>query len=147
MKNGFTFFGHVNADGQLRIYNKDIFERKIALLAKTHVEIEIVPRTDNLQHNWRSYYFGIVVKQWQDLLFYLGESKSLHDVDYMLRSLFLYKEIYDEKNDIYHRELHTLRDGDTEIGAPRFKHYVQQCIQLAAEMDWQIPLPGELIED
>ena len=145
MKEGFKAFGHVNGEGRLQLYNQDLVKDKLLKMAKRDIEVDFVERSPELKHNWRSYYFGVVVKEWQKLRHYLGDPVSLADTDNLLRQMFLFREVYDEENDCYYKELHTLRAGETEVSQKEFRFFCTQCIQKAAELDWEIPFPNEQI--
>jgi hypothetical protein len=145
MKEGFKVFGKVNSQGQLEVYNRDIMVNKMERMSNRYVEIEFTERDGELSHNWRSYYFAVVVKEWNKLLHYLGDPLSLKDTDTLLREMFLFKEVYNEEEDTYSKELHTLKAGETEVSKKEFRFFCGQCIQKAAELDWEIPFPNEQI--
>lgn len=143
MKQGFKVFGHVNSQGILRIYHRDVMEQKLKRMSRTSVEIEILEQDEELQNNWRSYYFAVVVKEWKRLLHYLGNPATLADTDTLLRQMFLFKEKYNPETDTWSKEIHTLRAGETEVSQKEFRFFIDQCIKKAAELDWEIPYPNE----
>lgn len=145
MKDGFKVFGVVEKDGTFRVYNKGVFLEKVKRFAGRYVELEMTERSNSISNPLRSYYFAVVVKEWRNLFHYLGDPRTVRDTDEFLRGMFLFKEEYNEESDTYSRELHRLSSAESEVTQIEFKFFIEQCIQFAAEFDWPIPYPNEII--
>ncbi len=140
-------YGYVK-DGALKLYNQGALSSGIQNFEGQDVELVVRKRFRIFGDNLRGYYFGVVVKQYQEALYYAwGEKWTLTDIDYYLRSLFLYREIVDEDTGEIHKEICTLRKGETDVSREEFLEYVRYLVQVAAYyLSWPIPLPNEELD-
>jgi hypothetical protein len=98
-------YGYVK-EGALKLYNQGALSSGIQNFEGQDVELVVRKRFRIFGDNLRGYYFGVVVKQYQEALYYAwGEKWTLTDIDYYLRSLFLYREIVDEDTGEIHKEI------------------------------------------
>lgn len=138
-------YGHVNANGELKIYSQGEFKNSIKeYLSSASVEITISKAHTEFSNGWRRYYYKYIVKGFRAALLNAGIDISEHDADYYLRDKFLYWEEYDQENDVYHKHPHTLRKGETKVTPKMFRQYCMQCIRFMAEyLNWQVPYINE----
>ena len=144
-----TAFGSVNSNGEFRVYSRDSFLHNVSIhLKSSNVQIIVEKMEGELSHSWRKYYFRFVVNEIRDGIEASGGDMSADDVDQMLRGFFLFKEDYDEENDVWVKTPHTLKKGETEVTKSMFTDFCTKCIQWAAEnLGLQIPYINENINN
>lgn len=145
MPKEFTTYGHVDGEGKLSIYNKDIFTNTVKNHFKnTSVQLVFGERFYSFTDGQRSYYFAVIVKQIQKAWLASGVVKSLKEVDYDLRGRFLYFEELNEETGEYEKQLHTLKKGDTSVSKKMMREFCEKCIIWAVQnLSWAIPFPNE----
>ena len=138
-------FGHVDKDGRLVIYNRDLFIGAVKEHFKEmSIEFIIKERPYKLSDKLRSYYFAVVVKQIQSAYRSIGEIKSMHDIDYEMRDRFLYYEEFNEETGEFEKYLHTLRRDETKVSQKMMLAYIEDCIRWTAiNLEWAIPFQSE----
>jgi len=144
-KKTYTAYGHIDEKGVLSIYNRLLLDSTLkTYFKKTSIEIVFSEKTSAFSDNMRSYYFGVVVKEVQKAYLSTGVVKSLKDIDYELRGLFLYKEFYNENKGVWETEPHTLKKGDTEVTRQMMRGFIDMVIAWSIQnLDWAIPYPSE----
>lgn len=140
-----TTFGHVNKNGELKTYNKDIFLSSIKqMLSGASVQVTITKTEGEFSNQWRRYYFKIIVRELQKAFKSVGMLMSLKETDYYMRNLYLYQETYVEEKDLWDKKPHTLRKGETKVTPSMFKDYCMHCIRFSVKyLDWAIPYINE----
>ena len=145
MDNFIMTTGYFNKEGELKIYGREQFIKASAeRFAGANIELIIKQKENLFSDGYRAYYFKFIVKEIQKAFKALGVLKSLHDLDYELRSMFLYYETYDPGTDQYEKHLHTLRKADTKVTRAMMREYCLNCVRFSIQkLDWSIPLIGE----
>ena len=146
MVNKFKYFGHVNSQGKISIYDKASFERKVQdFLKGKNVEFIIQERQYEFSNSMRSYYFGVIIPEIQKAFQMSGVLKSRSECDDSMRFLFLYYEVINEETGKYEKQIHTLRKDDTSVSSKMMKEFCEMCIiWCATNLDWAIPFPNEI---
>lgn len=146
MKNEFTAYGHVNSEGEFKLYDAEHFWKRIATsFSATNIEIVIREGHNEFSDGMRGYYYGIIVPEVQKAFEASGVIKSKKEIDYDLRDLFLYTETWNEEKGEFEKEYHTLRKDETKVDGKMMKGYCEKCIiWCITNLDWAIPYPNEV---
>lgn len=92
----------------------------------------------------RAYYFKVLLPEVRAALKSVGYMASLRDVDFSLRSMYLYWESYDHSRDKWEKHIHTLKPDETDVTDEMFAEFIENVIRFAAnDLDWVIAFPGE----
>lgn len=138
--------GHVNSESKLTIYDRELFVSALSSFQSTNVEVIVREYFNPFSDQYREYYFAVIVKEVQKAFKAVGVIKSQKETDYYLRSLFLYKEVYNEELGEWEKEPHTLRTGETEVSTQMMQEYCELCrIWAVQSLDWVIPFPNETL--
>lgn len=148
-KKTYTAYGHVDSDGKLSIYNKSLLNGNIREYFKsTSIVLTISEKTNEFSDNMRAYYFSVVVKQVQKAYRSTGVVKTLKEIDYELRGMFLINEVYNEDKGKWEQEPHTLKKGQTLVTYQMMRDFIDMVIAWSIQnLDWAIPYPNEQMED
>lgn len=137
-------FGVINSAGRLMVYNNEIFEEHCARSPSTDVEVIVLKKDGLIDHGLRSYYFGVVLKEFQRGLHYAGSDWSLEKTDDFLRGLGFYEETIDEQTGEFTRRTLSLSEAGKEAYRSQFWHFIKFCIRVSVEyLNHPIPLPNE----
>jgi len=145
MNKEFTTYGHVDSNGVLSIYNRNVFVSNIKDYYK-NISVELVFRERFYQFSdkQRNYYFAVIVKQIQQAWLKSGVVKSLATVDAEMREKFLYYEELNEDTGLFEKYIHTLKKGDTSVSKKMMREYCEKCIIWCVQsLDWAIAYPSE----
>lgn len=142
-------FGHVNSEGSLLIYSRDLFLGNIQdHLKSKSIEIIVRERESDFSHNMRKYYFKVVIGELQKAFLSAGMHKTQKDIDYLMRDKYLYYETVDEDTGEFEKHLHTLKKDETQVTRRMFKQYIEDCIRFASQyLHWAIPFPHEILSE
>ena len=137
MKN--TYYGKI-LNGQLRIVNRKIFDKDIAMMEGKEVEIIVAKKTKKRSPLQNRYYWGVVVSMIKEVLIEMGHdeltSEEVHD---FLRNRFLVKEIVNETT----AEIVSIPMSTTETTTTEFMTYIDKCVKFGAEfLSISIPEPN-----
>lgn len=138
-------YGTINDKGQLSIYNRDLFLKRVTRFPSQNIEIQIIKREGAFTHQMLKYYFSVIVPEVQKGLLYAGNDITKGDTDHMLRNKFLYIEVYNSENDRWEKKMHRLNNQESEVTFGMFKTFMEDCIRFAAQyLDWAVPYPNEI---
>ena len=138
-------FGHIDSQGNLKLYNVDQFKARAKQLPGTSIEIVINKRTGHMSHQQRKYYFSVIVPEMVKAFKFYGQHMTNEQADDFLREQFLDHQEYNEEDDrwITHRRRMSL--AETDISIREFNEFVQFVVTWAVQnMDWALPYPNEI---
>ncbi len=145
----FITYGHVDADGNISVYNKETTLKRVSDdFRKTSIEIVFRERFFRFKDSQRGYYYGVILKEIQLAWKASGVLKSISDIDYEFRNKYLYYETLNEDTGVFEKTIHTLKKHDTAVSQKMMREYCECCIIWTIQnLDWAIPYPNEDFKD
>lgn len=148
----FREFGHVDENGDLKIYNRDQFLERVKVFAGQNVELVLLKRTGTVSHQQIKYYFAVIVPEVQKCFHWLGDrlgiGKDRSTVDHWLRVNFLYLEEYHPETDSWSSRYRRLNAVETDVSIREFAQFIDDVvIWFARELKWSLPYPNELFNE
>ena len=145
MESEITVYGHVNKDGKMSLYNRDLFLQSIKENFESGlIELVVKKRFFPFSDKHRGFYFGVLLKHVQAGWKSYGTIKSLKQVDEELREKFLYWEEVDEETGEITKHIHTLKKSETQVTKSMMKEFVEHCIRWTAQnLEYIVPFPSE----
>lgn len=138
-------YGHIDQEGNLKLYNVDQLRARAKQLPGTSIEIVILKRTGDMSHQQRKYYFSVIVPEMVKAFKFHGSHMTNEDVDDFLRAKFLDHLHYDDDDDTWKKERRRMSLAETDITTREFNEFVQFVITWAVQnMDWALPYPNEI---
>jgi len=148
MQKEFTFYGHVDEEGRLKIHKPRIMGGILeSHFSRKNVEVTVREQTYQFRDNMRGYYFGVLLKHTQEALKSMGMIYSLAEIDEYFRDKFLATEVINPLSWEITRERTTLKKSKSSPITQRdFKEFCGHCIRwVAVNLDYPIPFPNEEI--
>lgn len=138
-------FGEIE-NGKLYIYDRDGFGKRIFDCPNQKVIIEVHTRSGTISHQLRKYYFGVLLKEAQIAFWNAGYEYDLDTIDHTFRMKALYKDVFDDEQQRYRKEPHTLKDSETEVTMKQFIYFIEYIIRfLAINLDYVASYPNEIL--
>lgn len=133
-------------NGQLYIFDRQGFKERIRKIQPCRITIELRIREGSFSHQMRKYYFGSLLREVQVAYWNAGYEYDLDTLDQMMRMNALYREVFDEEEQRYRKEPHSLKDSDTEVTVRMFVYFIEWIIRhLAVDLDYSASYPNEIL--
>lgn len=139
-------YGYVRS-GQLSLHNQGQLQAGLPNFEGEDVRVRIDKRIRPFSDSQRGYYFGVICKNLQEAILYAwGEKYTINEIDYYFRDKYLYREIVDEDTGEIHREICTLRKGESDVSDEEMREYCRYLVAFSKYyLRWSIPLPLEVL--
>ncbi len=126
--------------GELKIVRKNDYKEAIDSFEGQQVQITIEKKKKTRSLSQNAYYFGVVIPMIQAGLKEQGMKMLKDEVNELLKSKFLQREIVNENDG----EIFKYVAGSSELSTSEFMDYIAEIQQFAAEyLNINIPSPGE----
>ena len=128
--------------------NRVALDRQVKALNDGLYTITIEPVTDNISHQQRKYFFGVVISDLQSGFANKGIAVSVQELRTLLDELFMFREEYNPVLDTTLKARISLSDSPKGITKDEF-NTIKNAIQQHAASEWDIYVhdPNEPIFD
>jgi hypothetical protein len=117
--------------------NRVALDRQVKALNDGLYTLTIEPVTDNISHQQRKYFFGVVISDLQSGFANKGIAVSVQDLRTLLETLFMFREEYNPVLDTTLKARISLSNSPKGISKDEF-NTIKNAIQQHAATEWDI---------
>ena len=117
--------------------NRVALDRQVKALNDGLYTITIEPVTDNISHQQRKYFFGVVIQDLQSGFANKGIAVSVQELRTLLETLFMFREEYNPILDTTLKARISLSNSPKGISKDEF-NTIKNAIQQHAATEWDI---------
>ena len=117
--------------------NRVAIDRQVKALNDGLYTITIEPVTDNISHQQRKYFFGVVISDLQSGFANKGIAVSVQELRTLLETLFMFREEYNPVLDTTLKARISLSNSPKGISKEEF-NTIKNAIQQHAATEWDI---------
>lgn len=117
--------------------NRVALDRQVKALKDGLYTITIEPVTDNISHQQRKYFFGVVISDLQSGFANKGIAVSVQELRTLLETLFMFREEYNPVLDTTLKARISLSNSPKGISKDEF-NTIKNAIQQHAATEWDI---------
>lgn len=117
--------------------NRVALDRQVKSLKDGLYTITIEPVTDNISHQQRKYFFGVVISDLQSGFANKGIAVSVQELRTLLETLFMFREEYNPVLDTTLKARISLSNSPKGISKDEF-NTIKNAIQQHAATEWDI---------
>ena len=117
--------------------NRVALDRQIKALKDGLYTVAIEPVTDNISHQQRKYFFGVVISDLQSGFANKGIAVSVQELRTLLETLFMFREEYNPVLDTTLKARVSLSNSPKGISKEEF-NTIKNAIQTHAATEWDI---------
>lgn len=117
--------------------NRVALDRQVKALNEGLYTLTIEPVTDNISHQQRKYFFGVVIQDLQSGFANKGIAVSVQELRTLLETLFMFREEYNPVLDTTLKARISLSNSPKGISKDEF-NTIKNAIQQHAATEWDI---------
>ena len=117
--------------------NRVALDRQVKALTDGLYALTIEPVTDNISHQQRKYFFGVVIQDLQSGFADKGIAVSVQELRTLLETLFMFREEYNPVLDTTLKARISLSNSPKGISKDEF-NTIKNAIQQHAATEWDI---------
>jgi hypothetical protein len=117
--------------------NRVALDRQVKSLTNGLYTLTIEPVTDNISHQQRKYFFGVVISDLQSGFANKGIAVSVQELRTLLETLFMFREEYNPVLDTTLKARISLSNSPKGISKDEF-NTIKNAIQQHAATEWDI---------
>ena len=117
--------------------NRVALDRQVKALKDGLYTLAIEPVTDNISHQQRKYFFGVVIQDLQSGFANKGIAVSVQELRTLLETLFMFREEYNPVLDTTLKARISLSNSPKGISKDEF-NTIKNAIQQHAATEWDI---------
>jgi len=117
--------------------NRVALDRQVKALKDGLYTVAIEPVTDNISHQQRKYFFGVVISDLQSGFANKGIAVSVQELRTLLETLFMFREEYNPVLDTTLKARISLSNSPKGISKEEF-NTIKNAIQQHAATEWDI---------